>query len=138
MFLALIFTAIQTFAASTEPSIPGLTNKTLVLKSSNVEGFCAAKVKPEMRTVEGRPVLVLNDVLHRFVWQQISTADEVQEIEQTQDKSQLKLVTNEDRTILKLSGDVIELTVNSGKKDRNGIFHINTKLQPIRCLWAAK
>lgn len=136
MLLALIFSAMQAFAMETV-TVPGLTSKTMVLVSSNIPGFCASRIKPELRTVNGRPALIVDEVRYRFTWQQISTAQETQEIEQTADSSTLKHLTQTERTVVKIKGNAIELTISSGTKDKNGIFHIQDP-QPIRCVWAAR
>jgi len=133
MLLALIF-SIQAFAADT--NIPGLVAKNFALKAGNPE-FCSQVIKPEVTTVEGRTVLVI-DARYRFLWEKINEQNTSQEIEQTADKSQLKLIDGNERTILKLSGNEIEMQINNVRKDKSGILQIDTKLQGIHCRWAAK
>jgi hypothetical protein len=133
MFLALIF-SIQAFAA--DVAIPGLSAKTFALKAGNPE-FCSPAIRPEITTVEGRTVLVI-DVHNRFLWEKISEPGVSQEIEETADKSQLKLIDGNERRLLKLSGNEIELQVNNVRKDKHGVVQIDTHLQGIRCRWVAR
>jgi hypothetical protein len=133
MFLALIF-SIQALAA--DITIPGLSAKTFALKSGNPE-FCSQVIKPEVTTVDGRTVLVI-DPTYRFLWEKISEPRVTQEIEQTADKSQVKLIDGNERRILKLNGNEIELQVNNVRKDKHGVVKIDTHLQGIHCRWLAR
>jgi hypothetical protein len=133
MFLALIF-SMQAFAA--DVTIPGLSAKTFALKSGNPE-FCSQVIKPEITKVEGRTVLVINPT-YRFLWEKISEPGVSQEIEQTRDKSQVKLIDGNERRILKLNGNEIELQVNNVRKDKRGVVQIDTHLQGIHCRWLAR
>jgi hypothetical protein len=133
MFLALIF-SIQALAA--DITIPGLSAKTFALKSGNPE-FCSQVIKPEITTVDGRTVLVI-DPTYRFLWEKISEPRVTQDIEQTGNKSQVKLVDGNERRILKLNGNEIELQVNNVRKDKHGVVQIDTHLQGIHCRWLAR
>jgi hypothetical protein len=133
MFLALIF-SIQALAA--DITIPGLSAKTFALKSGNPE-FCSQVIKPEITTVDGRTVLVI-DPTYRFLWEKISEPRVTQDIEQTGNKSQVKLVDGNERRILKLNGNEIELQVNNVRKDKHVVVQIDTHLQGIHCRWLAR
>ncbi len=117
--------------------IPGLSAETYHLKSGN-KNFCTRTIQPKVGRLDDKLILKL-DARNGFVWTQINEADAKQEIVENGASSVLTLIAGgSERTVLKLDGRQIELSVENVIKDARGIWQVDRRLEGYSCLWSAK